>query len=300
MRSEPVCVNCIIDDLWGAVRSEVADESVQTEVLRQAMAWLAREFTVELPPPYFITGVHRVLKRVAGIDHPFRQRRDACNRASMVLAETVRDKLQSLDGFNRFAEAVRWAVAGNMMDFRTCGTGYEFDVRDIERQLSEDTRTLEVDDIADIYIAARRARTVLYVHDNVGEIALDRLLIDELRAFGARVTSGLRGGPITSDATLADGETVSLAESADEVICVGPDTLGVSLLEMSDECRTALAVADLVVAKGQANFCVLTEYSDERPKRMVFLLRTKCDVASRCFGLSGKIRVATVWSVPHE
>jgi len=295
--SVPECVNCIVDDLWAAVRSEVPDESVQLDVLRQSLAWLSREFTPDLPPPYFITGVHRILKRVAGIDEPFKSRRQACNQVGKALAERVRDRIQSLDGFERFAEAVRWAVAGNMLDFRSCGTGYEFELSEIENMLSVSTGSIDVDETARVFDAARRARNVLYVHDNVGEVALDRLLIDELRGLGARVTSALRGGAITSDATVADGDTVGIAASADDVVCAGPDTLGVSLTEMTDEFRTALAASDLVVAKGQANFCVLTECRDDGPAEMVFLLWTKCDVASRCFGLTGKISVATVRSM---
>jgi len=286
-----------VDDLWAALRSEVADESVQLDVLRESLAWLACEFRADLPPPYFITGVHRILKRVAGIDEPFKVRRDACNRVGIALAERMRDRIQSLDGFERFAEAVRWTVAGNMLDFRSCGTGYEFDVSELENMLSVSMRTIDVDETARIFDVARRARNVLYVHDNVGEVALDRLLIDELRAVGAHVTSALRGGPITSDATVADGDTVGIAASSDYVVCAGPDTLGISLTEMTDECRAVLAEADLVVAKGQANFCVLTECRNDGPAEMVFLLWTKCDVVSRCFGLTGKISVATVRSM---
>jgi len=297
--SVPECVNCIVDDLCAAVRSEVADESVQLDVLRKSLAWLAREFTADLPPPYFVTGVHRILKRVAGIDEPFKVRRDACNRVGTALAERVRDRIQSLDGFERFAEVVRWTVAGNMLDFRSCGTGYEFEVSELENMLSVSTRAIDVDKTGRIFDVARRARNVLYVHDNVGEVALDRLLVDELRALGAHVTSALRGGPITSDATVADGDTVGIAASADDVLCAGPDTLGVSLAEMTDEFRAGLAEADLVVAKGQANFCVLTECPDDGPTEMVFLLWTKCDLVSRCFGLTGKISVATVRSMSN-
>ncbi len=297
MLSVPDCVSCIVDDLWAAVRSEVPDESVQLDVLRQSLEWLACEFTSELPPPYFITGVHRILKRVAGVDEPFKVRRDACNQVGMALAERVRNRIQSLDGFERFAESVRWAVAGNMLDFRACGTGYEFDVSEMENMLSASTQAIDVDETERVFDVASNAQNVLFVHDNVGEVALDRLLIDELRRLGARVTSALRGGPITSDATLADGDTVGLAASTDDIVCAGPDTLGVSLTEMTDEFRAALAASDLVVAKGQANFCVLTECRDGRPEEMVFLLWTKCDVVSRCFGLTGKISAATVRSI---
>ncbi|GAH29734.1 unnamed protein product, partial [marine sediment metagenome] len=48
------------------------------------------------------------------------------------------------------------------------------------------------------------------------------------RRYGSSVTSVLRGGPITSDATMEDGEEVGLQEAASEIILAGPDTLGIS------------------------------------------------------------------------
>jgi len=300
MRAQPQCISCIVDDLWGAIRSEVDDPLVQMDVLRRALVYLADKFSTDLPPPYFITGVHRILKSAAGIDEPFSGRRRACNRVGMAVAERLRDRILFLEGGGRFRESVRWAIAGNLLDFRTCGTGYEFDVADVEEILSASTRALDVDHIDIIYRIARDAKNVLFLHDNVGEVAFDRILIDQLRDLGARVTSGLRGGPITSDATIADGHTVGIDESADQVICVGPDTLGISLVEMSDELSVALDEADLVVAKGQANFCVLTERERNPDTEMAFLLWTKCDLAARCFGLAGKVSVATLHSMLHE
>jgi uncharacterized protein with ATP-grasp and redox domains len=92
---------------------------------------------------------------------------------------------------------------------------------------------LKIDQRVEIFQKAKNSSEILYIHDNVGEIAFDKLLIKELRRYGVSVTSALRGGPITSDATMEDGETVGLQEAASKIILAGPDTLGISLNEMS-------------------------------------------------------------------
>ncbi|GAI63569.1 unnamed protein product, partial [marine sediment metagenome] len=151
---------------------------------------------------------------------------------------------------------------------------------------------LRIDQRVEIFQKAKNSSKILYIHDNVGEIALDKLLIKELKRYGASVTSALRGGPITSDATIEDGETVGLQDAASKIILAGPDTLGISLNEMSDQLKQELQTADLVIAKGQANYYALTEYRLEVPGTVACLFRTKCELVTNELGETGKINVA--------
>ena len=151
---------------------------------------------------------------------------------------------------------------------------------------------LRIDQRVEIFQKAKSSSKVLYIHDNVGEIAFDKLLIKELRRYGALVTSALRGGPITSDATMEDGETVGLQEAASKIILAGPDTLGISLNEMTEQLKQELQTADLVIAKGQANYYALTEHKSKAPGEIACLFRTKCELVSNELGETGKINVA--------
>ena len=190
-----------------------------------------------------------------------------------------------------------WAVAGNHLDFRTVGTGYGFDTDEIRGMLEEKIdQGFQVDEVDRMEGILGRARRVVYVPDNVGEIALDRLLVEHLQERGALVTVPYRGGPITSDATLDDFRAVGLDQTADEVIPAGPDTLGVSFDEMSPELRSALGTADAVLTKGQANYYSFDECRDEVSAPICSLLTTKCEVVSGKLGRTGKINVAVVLS----
>ncbi|GAG92673.1 unnamed protein product [marine sediment metagenome] len=161
---------------------------------------------------------------------------------------------------------VNWAIASNHLDFRTVGTGYGFQMAEIIEELRACvSEGLRIDQRVEIFQKAKNSSEILYIHDNVGEIAFDKLLIRELRRYGRSVTSVLRGGPITSDATMEDGEVVGLQEAASEIILAGPDTLGISLNEMSDQLKREFQTTDLVIAKGQANYYALTEYRSKVP-----------------------------------
>ena len=295
MRTHLNCASCIVDDLCGALQLIPLEEKIKKEILSESFQFLSREFSTEKIPSYFITEVHRILKRISGIEIPFRERRDKCNQFGIEMAEKIALEAEGLEEFDKFSFLVNWAIASNHLDFRTVGTGYGFPMAEIIEELQAClSEGLKIDRRAEIFRIAKSSSKILYIHDNVGEIAFDKLLIRELRRYGASVISALRGGPITSDATVEDGETVGLQEAASEIILAGPDTLGISLNEMSDQLKRELQTADLIIAKGQANYYALTEYRPNVPGQIACLFRTKCELVSNDLGETGKINVATL------
>jgi len=295
MRTHLNCASCIIDDLCGALQLIPLEEKIKKEILKESFQFLAREFSTDKIPSYFITEAHRILKRISGIEIPFKERRDKCNQLGIEMAEKIALEAEGLEESERFSFLVNWAIASNHLDFRTVGTGYGFQMAEIIEELRDClSEGLKIDRRAEIFRTAKSSSKILYIHDNVGEIAFDKLLIKELRRYGASVTSALRGGPITSDATMEDGETVGLQEATSEIILAGPDTLGISLSEMSDQLKQELQTADLVIAKGQANYYALTEYRSKVPGKIAFLFRTKCEIVSNDLGETGKINIAVL------
>jgi len=287
------CAGCIIDDLCGALNLVSLKEETKLEILKESFRFLSREFSTEKIPSYFITEVHRILKRISGIEIPFQERRDKCNQLGIEMAEKIALEAEGLEESERFLFLVNWAIASNHLDFRTVGTGYGFQMAEIIKALRDCvSEGLKIDQRAEIFQIAKNSPKILYIHDNVGEIAFDKLLIKELIRYGGSVTSALKGGPITSDATIEDGETVDLQEAASKIILAGPDTLGISLYEMSNQLKRELQTADLVIAKGQANYYALTEYKPKVPGEVACLFRTKCEIVSNELGETGKINVA--------
>jgi hypothetical protein len=130
--------------------------------------------------------------------------------------------------------------------------------------------------------------------DNVGEIAVDRLLIEELQTRGICVSAALRGGPLTSDATVEDALATGFNPSSIRVITTGPDTLGMTFEEMSAEFRVEVERADLIIGKGQANFYAFCQNRRAFPGKIAALFRTKCAVISRLFNHEENIGIAAL------
>lgn len=315
MRAEQGCAGCIIDDIGGAVKLMGVDNATQLKVINESMKYLAENFNFQTLPSVYITGVHRIAKNITGQKLPFEALRKNCNDVGLKLSVKLAKKLsRKKDTLAKFTELVKWVVASNHLDFRTVGTGYEVPLKKIEAHVLEKVaQPFKVNDLAKFYKKvtdhfslnsaanikkpAVKNKTVkkpvaLFIHDNVGEIAFDRLLIADLKSRGWFVISALRGGPITSDATLEDGKYVQMEKYADMIICAGPDTLGISWEEKSAELTEAIEKSDLIISKGQANFYLFSEYYKQIKKPIMCLLTTKCPYVSGFFGKTDLISVA--------
>ncbi|GAH27534.1 unnamed protein product, partial [marine sediment metagenome] len=135
MRTHLNCASCIVDDLCGALDLVPLKEEIKNEILKESFQFLAREFSTEKIPSYFITEVHRILKRISGIEIPFKERRDKCNQLGIKMAEKIALEAEGLEEFGRFSFLVNWAIASNHLDFRTVGAGYGFQMAEIIEEL---------------------------------------------------------------------------------------------------------------------------------------------------------------------
>ncbi len=289
MRTTPTCLTCVLGDVYAAARQVTPDVGIQLKVAKDCMEFMAQTFGHERVPSFYITEVHRILKRDTGVAIPFEESRRQLNQVGLQIAARLQQEAERLDGEARFRFLARWALAGNSLDSRTVGIGYGFDPEKTLQHLQGYVdRGLALDHLDRLYVRVQAKTPVLYIHDNVGEIALDRLFIEELRRHGCHVTSALRGGPITSDATMEDGRMVGLDAAVDRLIVAGPDTLGISWEEASPDLRQALKSARLIIAKGQANYYVFSEHRAELSAEVFCLFTIKCQPVADVIGVQPK------------
>lgn len=110
------------------------------------------------------------------------------------------------------------------------------------------------------------AQSVLYILDNAAEALFDYLVVKELVARGKEVSVAVRSEAILNDATMSEADYIGFEDIAD-VINPGADMLGVILSLANRKFQAAFYEADVVIAKGTANFETLCTC-----KRDVFFL----------------------------
>ncbi len=294
------CLSCLIDDVVGAVDMLGVSQKQSTSIMQEVLLYLTTHIADEVPPSYFITDLHRIIKRHLALAMPFAEMRKACLSAGMAIAENVEKESAFKTGLDKFSFLLRWAIASNSLDFRTAGIGYELNAGAIEKSITSYYATgLTVDETKQIYEAVLQAKRIVYIPDNVGELPFDKLLLRAMKINGATITVPMRGGPITSDAVLSDAQEAGLQDVA-TLILAGPDTLGISFKEMSEELSTALSDADLILAKGQANYYVLSEFGKHYANATIVCLFTaKCNHIWKQFGCNSKASIAAVIQEPQ-
>jgi uncharacterized protein with ATP-grasp and redox domains len=229
----------------------------------------------EGPIALLSTEVHRAVYRVLGDDDPYRHVKRLANETAVKLLPTVQSLIQTSS--DPFRSAVIAAIIGNTFDFGVLG--FEVATDDFEKEVATIYRHgLDIDDTDAM---KPLLNDVVYVADNVGEIVYDGLLIEQMRKLGARVTLVVRGGYILTDATIEDVWEFGLDKVADEVITTGSNAIGIKLDEIPAELRAILPRASLIIAKGMANYEMLSEYSF---KPVAYLMRVKCAPVAESVG----------------
>jgi hypothetical protein len=270
MKTALDCVPCLLRQALEAARFVSDDPASHRRVVRRVLAELS-EFDLSEPPPVAAAGIHRLVREIAGVSDPYEETKRRFTARALEMLPELRERVRRSD--DPFAAAVRFAVAGNIVDLGVNG-GLTHD--DVDRALSRAMAApLDEAALAELRQAAARVRdgagTILYLADNAGEIVFDRLLLEQLA--GARLKVAVKGGAVINDATRRDAEQAGIGEIA-EIIDTGSDTPGVVLEETGDGFREEFGRAGLVIAKGQGNYEALSE----APREVFFLLMVKCDV----------------------
>ena len=272
MRTYLDCIPCIIRQALCAARMVSADPAVHERVLRETLGWVG-ETNMNQPAPVAVQRIHRLLRETTGVEDPYRDAKEYQNRTVLALLPELRCRIEA--AADPLATALRVAIAGNAIDMGANGSLTGLDVR---RAVTQALTEPVVGEPGGFRSAIAEAERILYLTDNAGEIALDRLLIEQLTP--ARVTVAVRGKPVINDATMADARAVGLHEIV-EIVDNGSDAPGTLLDDCSQEFRRRFTEADLVLAKGQGNYETL---SDE-PHDIFFLFKVKCSVIAAHAGV---------------
>ena len=282
MKVELRCISCILNRGYLQIQEATDDTALQFKTLSAILRFLAEEFKPTANPAYLGTKRDRLIRKITGNPDPYKQKKQLSNKKALEvvpLAKTIISKETSPE--LRFRKACLSAIVGNIMEFDIPDNPFKF--TDLEKLIQQAEKDLALDEIPQIFNKAKKAKRVLYLTDNAGEIALDTLLVQELKNLGAHVTVAVKDGPILNDATLKDAQIVGMDKVADEVISTGSDAVGLFPKECSDEFLNVYNSVDFVVAKGMGHAETLTEL--QLPVLHALLLRTKCSTVANYFNV---------------
>jgi len=216
------CLPCMFQQALGAVRTLALDEELARALLLRT-AEAVHRLDWSQPAPLMGRTIHRAIREVTGLDDPYRERKIADTAAALALLPSIQEAVDSAP--DPFLAAVRFALAGNIIDFAR-GDEPELDVAETVGRAGE--LAVDVSAVRALEQAIDGADDVLFLADNAGEIVLDRPLLERIGAD--RLTVAVRGGPVINDATLEDARRSGITDRF-QVITTGSDVPGIWLSE---------------------------------------------------------------------
>lgn len=263
------CYPCFLRQALEAARQSGADETQQRDILNRALDAL-RAVDPASTPPEIGDVIHRMVREETGTADPYQEAKSAATRQALALYPRLKALVS--EARNPLGTAVRLAIAGNIIDLAPVG---EYDLwGTVERVLDQ---PFGIQDSTAFEEALANAEAVLYLADNAGETVFDRVLIETL---DLPITYAVKGGPILNDATEDDAVEAGL-DQVSVLVSTGSDAPGTVLHRCSHDFRRRYHEAQMIIAKGQANYETLSGEGD----RLFFLLQAKCPVMAGDVGV---------------
>jgi len=246
------------------VAEEDASLKKDTELIARKILKEAKE--TGLTSPETANQILRELRRFTGVSDPYTRTK----AIEMEQAQAVFSQVEARVGKD-FRSLLTLAVLGNSLDF----------FKRPEEALAEIPAAIEEglifsrDDIPQLEsFLSRDPELVLYLTDNAGEVYFDKPLYRYIRDKARRTVLVVKGGPSLNDLTRGDLQIAGMEDGFQEVADTGTDGAGIEWTRVSREFLTLVDAADLILAKGMANF--ETIYPRKLASPVFFLFKVKC------------------------
>jgi len=231
--------------------------------------------------PYLATRVHRLAKEKLNHSNLYEQEKSQANNLLLDQYNHWKSVIEQAD--NPLHIAAKLAVIGNIIDY-----GAHSVEDDIIAQIhSLHQQDFKIDKTTELIAKIKKAKRILYLGDNAGEIVFDKLFIDTMQHH--HVTYVVRGKSVINDVTFEDTKQTGLDKIC-RVISNGYDAPSTLVEYCSNEFRDEYNKADLIISKGQGNFEGLLQRSQPN---LYFMLIAKCKPMGELLGVTKGDMVVT-------
>jgi len=243
-----VCVGCFVGKRLAQIDA-LGNEEQATQMGKKILQMYA-ESPADMDSALLGGLVDAEICRFYGIDpDQFREEKEMSNRFVMERLEVIRGRVEQAE--DPIYAGLQYAVLGNYLDFSALAGQVSFE--DLEKMLDK-AKEIDLDrqTYGEFCADLEKGGKLLYITDNAGEIAFDRVLAEQIskKYPGVAITVMVRGGIISNDATREDAEAVGISFP---VIDSGAAIGGTAISRCSREAQAAIREADVILAKGMGN-----------------------------------------------
>ena len=285
MKIQTECLPCLLKRILFETELSTKEKKQQTQAMRIACTLLGEHYTPQECSATIATKVHKAVYETLQDKDPYVELKHTSNRIASSLVPKIETLIKTSQ--DPLKTSMICAIIGNVMDFGIDGSSAHPEML----EAIFDTLYAEgfgYDDYQNLKNLLINATYLVLFTDNCGEIVFDKILCRELKRFNPslHITAVVKGEPILSDATIEDTQEIKLHEVVDRIYTTGCFAVGVDFQKLSAEVILALKHADVIIAKGMANY---ESFSETTFKPIAYLLRTKCNAIARSMNLPRNI-----------
>ena len=275
----PECISCAFNKYSGKYPEDCSEDK-KVAFMQEVMSMMARaERSTAIP--VIIRDIDELRIRMFGATDDFSEIKKHFNDLLLKEMDHFRERIGQAE--DPLMLAMQLALVGNYIDFGVVDHIDEDFLNDLLKEaeskvLDEETYLAWKADLA-------KGGKMVYLTDNCGEIVMDRLLMEEIKKEYPAISLSVivRGKDTMNDATMEDAVQVGLdkMDIIEEIAGNGNNIMGTWIPEISDEAAALMKQADVMIAKGQANFETLRRSG----LNIYYLFLCKCDLYANMFGV---------------
>ncbi len=202
----------------------------------------------------FATDWYNEFYRLVDYQDPYSKLKQESNQRALQVIGNIK--------INSFQDMLKVAIKGNQIDYGAVLV-LNYDLSKIGEDVSNlEDFNLDIDDSAELLESIGKAKKVLFLADNDGEIIFDTFLIKMISEKVGKENLFIVGKetPMLNDVTKKDLEMLGFDEYG-KIVSTGSNCFGLHEEYVSNELKSLLKEADLIIAKGQAYLEFFTEYN---------------------------------------
>ncbi|MBO5912700.1 MAG: DUF89 family protein [Clostridia bacterium] len=274
LRFNSQCVSCILGKFLNKAR-DGTDEVTKLDYARKLLKIIA-DADNSVSAPEIVAMATALKNKTFGFSDDFAEIKRYFNDLMLSKEPDFRASIEN--SADPFKTAVKFALLGNYIDFGAMYSVSEEKLNDLIDTV--ETAELDQKEFGNFLRDLEKAETLVYLTDNCGEIVLDKLLVEQIKRRFPNISVKVivRGQPVLNDATEEDAAQVGLFDVT-TVINNGTDIAGTCIKKLSEEARSLVENADVIISKGQGNF----ETLHHSGLNIYYIFLCKCDLFSDQF-----------------
>ena len=277
MKFHADCIACLTQTAIKRA-SGVGDEALKLEFMRGVARIMDHVDPAYDSAPLIDAKVIQLQRSMLNLEDNYVRIKHEFNQLVLGLYDQLKAKVRAAD--DPLHAAIQLSMAGNYIDFGVLGNIQPEDALGMLDEAAE--KHVDAQEYGNLRADLEKEGELVFLHDNCGEVVLDKLLIETIRELypEKKVVSVVRGGPILNDATIVDAEEIGLTDVVEVIENGLQDIAGTQMDMLPEDVRKRIENAGMVIAKGQGNFESLIDCG----LNVYFLFLSKCPSYTQWYG----------------